>query len=258
MLADAVRRRRQTPPAVLPRGGRFYEPSRARPGLPAGSGHDSGRRPHARTVCSVHGCHQADTAASGGGRDLSRCWGRLPEPEIVAEVPGAAHSRAGLAVDRPAPADPWPTRPSNPMQCRPPPWRLRESFTYDCLRAVLAIMGDKDIDATLQTLQRRRLIEGRAVTAERLRASLPSSTCCYRHAFLTADQIQRRSPDFDAAAWRRRNLPLDRLAVRWRWGSGGRLLGWRARAGGSTREGDQPLATLIFQAIVCSLPRDSR
>ena len=76
----------------------------------------------------------------------------------------------------------------NPMGCRPPPWRLRESFTYDRLVAVLAIMGDKDIDAMLQTL--RAVVDEVVVTVNDSPRCLPSSElAAHATRFWTADQI---------------------------------------------------------------------
>ncbi len=99
---------------------------------------------------NLHGRHQATNAALA----LSAVFGflgRLPEPDIVAEAFADVHSPGRLEVIGRHPltlAD----AAHNPHGMQAAAVGVAESFTYNRLVAVLAIMGDKDIEPMLQTL----------------------------------------------------------------------------------------------------------
>lgn len=99
---------------------------------------------------SLHGRHQADNAALAlaAGHAL---LGRLPEEQVVAEALESVSSPGRLDVLGRFPltlAD----AAHNPHGIRSMVASVAESFTYDRLIFVLAIMGDKDVDAMLTDL----------------------------------------------------------------------------------------------------------
>jgi dihydrofolate synthase/folylpolyglutamate synthase len=151
---------------------------------------------------SLHGRHQADNAALAVAA-IFALLGRLPEPEIVAEALGAVHSPGRLEVIGRHPltlAD----AAHNPHGVQATAVAVAESFTYDRLVAVLAIMGDKDIDAMLQTL--RAVVDEVVVTVNDSPRCLPSSElAAHATRFWTADQVHEVS-DFADAMVAARNL----------------------------------------------------
>jgi dihydrofolate synthase/folylpolyglutamate synthase len=144
---------------------------------------------------SLHGRHQADNAALAVAAVFA-LLGRLPEPEIVAEALGAVHSPGRLEVIGRHPltlAD----AAHNPHGVQATAVAVAESFTYDRLVAVLAIMGDKDIDAMLRTLS--AVVDEVVVTANDSPRCLPSSELA-QHAerFWSPDQVHEVSDFADA------------------------------------------------------------
>jgi dihydrofolate synthase/folylpolyglutamate synthase len=99
---------------------------------------------------ALHGRHQAENAALAVAA-VYALLGRLPEPDVVEEALAGVHSPGRLEVIGRHPltlAD----AAHNPHGVQAAAVAVAESFTYDKLVAVLAIMGDKDIDQMLQTL----------------------------------------------------------------------------------------------------------
>lgn len=99
---------------------------------------------------NLHGRHQADNAALALAA-VHAFLGRLPEPELVAEAFAEVSSPGRLEVIGRHPltlAD----AAHNPHGMRALAVAVAESFTYDRLVAVLAILGDKDVDAMLAEL----------------------------------------------------------------------------------------------------------
>jgi dihydrofolate synthase/folylpolyglutamate synthase len=99
---------------------------------------------------SLHGRHQADNAALALAA-VHAFLGRLPEPEIVAEALGSVHSPGRLEVIGRHPltlAD----AAHNPHGMHATSVAIPESFQFDRLVAVVAILGDKDVDAMLESL----------------------------------------------------------------------------------------------------------
>lgn len=99
---------------------------------------------------NLHGRHQADNAALALAA-VHALLGRLPEPDLVAEAFAGVRSPGRLEVIGRHPltlAD----AAHNPHGMRALAVAVAESFTYDRLVAVLAILGDKDVDAMLAEL----------------------------------------------------------------------------------------------------------
>lgn len=99
---------------------------------------------------SLHGRHQADNAALALAA-VHAFMGRLLEPEIVAEALGSVHSPGRLEVIGRHPltlAD----AAHNPHGMHATAVAIPESFQFDRLVAVVAILGDKDVDAMLGSL----------------------------------------------------------------------------------------------------------
>ncbi|MEZ5186585.1 MAG: Mur ligase family protein [Candidatus Nanopelagicales bacterium] len=99
---------------------------------------------------SLHGRHQAENAALALAA-VNAFLGRLPEPDVVAEALASVHSPGRLEVIGRYPltlAD----AAHNPHGVQATSVAVAESFTYDRLVAVLAIMADKDVDEMLQIL----------------------------------------------------------------------------------------------------------
>ncbi len=99
---------------------------------------------------SLHGRHQADNAALALAA-VHAFLDRLPEPEIVAEALGSVHSPGRLEVIGRHPltlAD----AAHNPHGMHATAVAVAESFQFNRLVAVVAILGDKDVDAMLSSL----------------------------------------------------------------------------------------------------------
>lgn len=99
---------------------------------------------------NLHGRHQADNAALALAA-VHAFLGRLPEPDLVAEAFAEVSSPGRLEVIGRHPltlAD----AAHNPHGMRALAGAVAESFTYDRLVAVLAVMGDKDAGAMLTEL----------------------------------------------------------------------------------------------------------
>ncbi len=99
---------------------------------------------------ALHGRHQAENAALAVAA-VYALLGRLPEPDLVEEGLADVHSPGRLEVIGRHPltlAD----AAHNPHGVQAAAVAVAESFTYDKLVAVLAIMGDKDIEPMLETL----------------------------------------------------------------------------------------------------------
>ena len=92
---------------------------------------------------------------------------------------------------------------------------VAESFTYDRLVAVLAIMGDKDIDAMLQTL--RAVVDEVVVTVNDSPRCLPSSEPL-RTPRVSGPPIRSTRSLISPMPWWRRGILPDQPAVWWRWG----------------------------------------
>jgi dihydrofolate synthase/folylpolyglutamate synthase len=99
---------------------------------------------------SLHGRHQADNAAVALAA-VYALLSRRPDEQTVAEGLGSVHSPGRLEVIGRHPltlAD----AAHNPHGMHATAVAVAESFTFNKLVAVLAIMGDKDIDEMLQSL----------------------------------------------------------------------------------------------------------
>lgn len=99
---------------------------------------------------SVHGRHQAANAAVALAA-VYALLGRLPDDETVAEALGSVHSPGRLEVIGRHPltlAD----AAHNPHGMHATAVAVAESFTFDRLVAVVAILGDKDAEQMLSTL----------------------------------------------------------------------------------------------------------
>lgn len=99
---------------------------------------------------SLHGRHQADNAALGLAA-VHALLGRLPDEETIAEALGSVHSPGRLEVIGRHPltlAD----AAHNPHGMAATAAAVVDSFTFDRLVVVLAVMGDKDVDGMLRVL----------------------------------------------------------------------------------------------------------
>lgn len=99
---------------------------------------------------NLHGRHQADNAALALAA-VHAFLGRVPEPDIVREAFAQVQSPGRLEVIGRHPltlAD----AAHNPHGMQAVVVAVAESFTYDRLIAVLAVMGDKDVDQMLASL----------------------------------------------------------------------------------------------------------
>ena len=119
---------------------------------------------------NLHGRHQADNAALALAA-VRALLGRNPEPDLVTEAFAQVHSPGRLEVIGRHPltlAD----AAHNPHGMQALCLAVAESFTYDRLVAVLAIMGDKDIDAMLSSLA--QIVDEVVVTANDSPRCLPA------------------------------------------------------------------------------------
>lgn len=99
---------------------------------------------------SLHGRHQADNAALALAA-VYALLGRLPDEPTVAEALGSVHSPGRLEVIGRHPltlAD----AAHNPHGMQAAAVAVAESFTFDRLVVVVAMLGDKDVEPMLQTL----------------------------------------------------------------------------------------------------------
>ena len=120
---------------------------------------------------NLHGRHQADNAALALAA-VRALLGRNPEPDLVTEAFAQVHSPGRLEVIGRHPltlAD----AAHNPHGMQALCLAVAESFTYDRLVAVLAIMGDKDIDAMLSSLA--QIVDEVVVTANDSPRCLPAA-----------------------------------------------------------------------------------
>ena len=120
---------------------------------------------------NLHGRHQADNAALAVAA-VRALLGRNPEPDLVTEAFAQVHSPGRLEVIGRHPltlAD----AAHNPHGMQALCLAVAESFTYDRLVAVLAIMGDKDIDAMLSSLA--QIVDEVVVTANDSPRCLPAA-----------------------------------------------------------------------------------
>jgi dihydrofolate synthase/folylpolyglutamate synthase len=151
---------------------------------------------------SLHGRHQADNAALALAA-VYAFMGRLPEPELVLEAFGDVQSPGRLEVIGRHPltlAD----AAHNPHGMQATVVAVAESFSYDRLVAVLAIMGDKDVDAMLGALA--TVVDEVVVTVNDSVRCLPADELAERaRAFWSPDAVHVVA-DFDAAMVMGRDL----------------------------------------------------
>ncbi len=149
---------------------------------------------------SLHGRHQADNAAVALAA-VYALLGRLPDDETVAEALGSVHSPGRLEVIGRHPltlAD----AAHNPHGMHATVVAVAESFTFDRLVAVVAILGDKDAEQMLSTL---------ALVTDELVVTTNDSPRCLPAAELAelardvSDSVHEIA-DFDSAMVRAREL----------------------------------------------------
>ncbi len=142
---------------------------------------------------SLHGRHQADNAALALAA-VHALLGRLPDDQTIEEALGSVHSPGRLEVIGRHPltlAD----AAHNPHGMAAAATAVAESFTFDKLVAVLAVMGDKDVDEMLRVLA--PVVDEVVVTVNDSPRCLPSADLAERaRAFLGAVHEVR---DFDRA-----------------------------------------------------------
>jgi dihydrofolate synthase/folylpolyglutamate synthase len=125
---------------------------------------------------NLHGRHQVDNAALALAA-VYAFLGRLPEPDIVTDAFADVHSPGRLEVIGRHPLT-LVDAAHNPHGMRAAALAVAESFTYDRLVVVLAIMGDKDIDSMLQVLA--GVVDEFVVTANDSPRCLPSAQLAHR------------------------------------------------------------------------------
>lgn len=149
---------------------------------------------------SLHGRHQADNAAVALAA-VYALLGRLPDDETVAEALGSVHSPGRLEVIGRHPltlAD----AAHNPHGMHASAVAVAESFNFDRLVAVVAILGDKEAQQMLTTL---------ALVADDIVATVNDSPRCMpvhelaELAREVSDSVHEIA-DFDAAMVRAREL----------------------------------------------------
>ncbi len=137
---------------------------------------------------NVHGRHQAQNAALALTA-VRAFLGRLPEPDLVTEAFAEVVSPGRLEVIGRHPltlAD----AAHNPHGMRALCVAVAESFTYDRLVAVLAIMGDKDVDPMLESLA--QIVDELVVTANDSPRCMPAEDVAERASrYWTADRLHR-------------------------------------------------------------------
>jgi dihydrofolate synthase/folylpolyglutamate synthase len=142
---------------------------------------------------SLHGRHQADNAALALAA-VYALLGRLPDEETIAEALGSVHSPGRLEVIGRHPltlAD----AAHNPHGMAATATAVAESFTYDTLVVVLAVMADKDVDEMLRVLA--PVADEVVVTANDSPRCMPSAELAERARALASNVHEVR--DFDRA-----------------------------------------------------------
>lgn len=175
---------------------------------------------------SLHGRHQAENAAVALAA-VYALLGRLPDDETVAEALGSVHSPGRLEVIGRHPltlAD----AAHNPHGMHATAVAVAESFNFDKLVAVVAILGEKDAEQMLSTL---------ALVADELVVTANDSPRC-----LPADELAdlaraisdsvHEIADFDVAMVRARELagPNGCVLATGSVVTAGMARGWAARA----------------------------
>jgi dihydrofolate synthase/folylpolyglutamate synthase len=154
---------------------------------------------------ALHGRHQAHNAALALAA-VYAFLGRLPEPDLVAEAFASVHSPGRLEVIGRFPltlAD----AAHNPHGMSAMVSAVAESFTYDKLVAVLAVMGDKDVDAMLESL--RTVVDEVVVTANESPRCMPAAELAERASRLWSADRVHRIKDFSRAMRLGRDLAGD-------------------------------------------------
>lgn len=175
---------------------------------------------------SLHGRHQADNAAVALAA-VYALLGRLPDDETVAEALGSVHSPGRLEVIGRHPltlAD----AAHNPHGMHATAVAVAESFNFDKLVAVVAILGDKDAEQMLSTL---------ALVADEIVITTNDSPRCLPAdeladvARMVSDSVHEIT-DFDDAMVRARELagPNGCVLATGSVVTAGMARGWAARA----------------------------
>jgi len=157
----------------------------------------------------LHGRHQADNAALALAA-VRAFLGRLPEPDIVTEAFAEVHSPGRLEIIGRHPltlAD----AAHNPHGVQATCVAVAESFTYDRLVAVLAIMGDKDVDAMLGTFA--QIVDEVVLTVNGSPRCLPLPELAQRAQDLWPAAALHEVADFDRAMQTAREIAGPRGCV---------------------------------------------
>ena len=175
---------------------------------------------------SLHGRHQADNAAVALAA-VYALLGRLPDDETVAEALGSVHSPGRLEVIGRHPltlAD----AAHNPHGMHATAVAVAESFNFDKLVAVVAILGDKDAELMLSTLA--LVADEIVITANDSPRCLPADELA-DVARMVSDSVHEIT-DFDDAMVRARELagPNGCVLATGSVVTAGMARGWAARA----------------------------
>lgn len=175
---------------------------------------------------SLHGRHQADNAAVALAA-VYALLGRLPDDQTVAEALGSVHSPGRLEVIGRHPltlAD----AAHNPHGMHATAVAVAESFNFDKLVAVVAILGDKDAEQMLSTLA--LVADELVITANDSPRCLPAPELA-ELARLVSDSVHEIA-DFDKAMVRARELagPSGCVLATGSVVTAGMARGWAARA----------------------------
>ena len=175
---------------------------------------------------SLHGRHQADNAAVALAA-VYALLGRLPDDETVAEALGSVHSPGRLEVIGRHPltlAD----AAHNPHGMHATAVAVAESFNFDKLVAVVAILGDKDAEQMLSTLA--LVADEIVITANDSPRCLPADELA-DVARMVSDSVHEIT-DFDDAMVRARELagPNGCVLATGSVVTAGMARGWAARA----------------------------
>lgn len=175
---------------------------------------------------SLHGRHQADNAAVALAA-VYALLGRLPDDETVAEALGSVHSPGRLEVIGRHPltlAD----AAHNPHGMHATAVAVAESFNFDKLVAVVAILGDKDAEQMLSTLA--LVADEIVITANDSPRCLPADELA-DVARMVSDTVHEIT-DFDDAMVRARELagPNGCVLATGSVVTAGMARGWAARA----------------------------
>lgn len=135
---------------------------------------------------NLHGRHQADNAALALAA-VRALLGRNAESDIVTEAFAEVHSPGRLEIIGRHPLT-LSDAAHNPHGMQALCLAVAESFTYDKLVVVLAIMGDKDVDAMLSSLA--QIVDEVVVTANDSPRCLPAVDLAQRAlGFWSADAV---------------------------------------------------------------------